>query len=61
MENSTRRLIWTHRIAAIVVGVATILFLWYFMAWLPWQVDAILAAVAVFAFAYWYERDASPR
>ncbi len=31
------------------------------MAWLPWQVDAVLAALAVLAFAYWYEGEAPRR
>ena len=38
---------------AILVGL-----LWRVMAWLPWQVDCLIAAAAAGGFAYRFEREA---
>ena len=36
--------------------VLSLLGLWRLMTWLPWAVDALLAAAACMAFAYFFER-----
>ena len=57
MRTATPRLIRALRLAGLIVLLAAAFALLRVMAWLPWQVDAALAAIAVLAFAYWYEGD----
>lgn len=59
MPTSTRAAILTIRLAAIVVMIASMLALWNFMRWLPWQVDCLLATAAALAFAYTFEHEES--
>lgn len=44
------------RVAAVVVMVFTVMALWNFMRWLPWQIDCLVAAGSSLAFAYKFER-----
>jgi hypothetical protein len=55
MRSAAPRLIRALRLAGLIVLLAAAFALLRVMAWLPWQVDAVLAAMAVLAFAYWYE------
>jgi hypothetical protein len=57
MRRATPRFVRALRLAALIVLIAGGLALLRIMAWMPWQVDAVLAALAVLAFAYWYEGD----
>ena len=59
MDPRTRASIVTMRLAAVVVMIATVLALWNFMLWLPWQVDCVVATAAAFAYAYKFEREES--
>ena len=59
MNTRTRASIFTIRLAAVVVMIASVAALWNVMLWLPWQVDCMLAAAAAFAFAYKFEREES--
>ena len=46
------------RLLAVTVMVIVVAVLWRIMAWLPWQVDCVLAAAAAGGFAYRFEREA---
>jgi hypothetical protein len=58
MQANVRLAIALIRVAAIIVMVLTVMALWNFMLWLPWQLDAVIAAVGSLAFAYKFERNA---
>ena len=60
MELPTRASIYTIRLAALIVLVASVAALWNFMVWLPWQGDCALAGAAAFAYAYKFEREEMP-
>lgn len=45
------------RIAGFVVVIAVGVLVWHGMANLPWHVAAIIAAAAVFTWAYYFERS----
>ena len=57
MRSATPRLIRALRLGGLIIILAVAFVFLRIMAWLPWQVDAVLAAIAVLAFAYWYEGD----
>jgi uncharacterized membrane protein HdeD (DUF308 family) len=57
MFKNRRLVIGIIRVAAAVVMVFTVMALWNFMLWLPWQVDCVIAAAAAMAFAYRFERE----
>ena len=57
MRSSTPRFIRALRLTGLIIVLAVAFALLRVMAWLPWQVDAVLAALAVLAFAYWYEGE----
>ncbi len=57
MDTRIRASIVTIRMAAIVIMVMSVIALWNFMLWLPWQVDCVIAGAAAFAFAYKFERE----
>jgi hypothetical protein len=59
MDTRIRASLVTMRLAAVVVMIASVLALWNFMLWLPWQVDCALAMAAAFAYAYKFERGES--
>jgi len=59
MDTRIRASIVTMRLAAVVVIIATVLALWNFMLWLPWQVDGLVAMAAAFAYSYKFEREES--
>lgn len=46
------------RLTAVAVSVIVVAELWRLMAWLPWQVDCLIAAAAAIGFAYRFEREA---
>ena len=56
MHTDTSVIIAVLRVAAVVVMLFTVMALWNFMQWLPWQIDCLIAAVASLAFAYKFER-----
>ena len=57
MRSATPRLIRALRLGGLIIILAAAFVFLRIMAWLPWQVDAVLAAIAVVVFAYWYEGD----
>ena len=59
MKTRTPASIVVIRLAAVVVMIASVVALWNFMLWLPWQADCVLATAAAFAFAYKFEREES--
>jgi len=56
MHSNVPVLIAIVRIAAVLVIVFSVVALWNFMLWLPWQLDCVIAAFASLAFAYTFER-----
>ena len=59
MRSATPRFVRALRLAGLILVLALAYALLRVMAWLPWQVDAVLALLAVLAFAYWYEGEPS--
>jgi hypothetical protein len=59
MATRIRASIVTMRLAAVIVIIATVLALWNFMLWLPWQIDCLVAMAAAFAYSYKFEREES--
>ena len=57
MRTARPRFLRALRLTAVIVLIAAGFALLRVMAWMPWQVDTVLAALAVLAFAYWYEGD----
>jgi len=57
MQANVRLTVTIIRVAAIMVVVLSVMALWNFMLWLPWQLDVVIAAVASLAFAYKFERQ----
>ena len=55
MRYATPRFVRALRLTALIVLIAGGFAILRVMSWLPWQVDTVLAALAVLAFAYWYE------
>ena len=48
------------RMAVVAGTVALVAVTFFWMDRLPWEVDAAIAAAAVIAFAYYFERDDPP-
>ena len=59
MRTATPRFLRAVRLAAVIALIAAGYALLRVMAWMPWQVDTVLAALVVLAFAYWYERTST--
>ena len=59
MQNHVRLVIGFIRAAAVIVMAFSVVSIWNFMLWLPWQLDAIIAGAASLAFAYKFERGDS--
>ena len=57
MRSATPRYIRALRLSGLIILLAAAFGVLRVMAWMPWQVDAVLAALAVLAFAYWYEGE----
>ena len=57
MRSHTPRFIRALRLGGLIIILGVAVVFLRVMAWLPWQVDAVLALLAVLAFAYWYEGD----
>ena len=55
MRTATPRFLRALRLAALIVLIVGGFAILRLMAWMPWQVDTVLAALAVLTFAYWYE------
>ena len=61
MRSATPRFIRALRLAGLILTLAAVVVVLRVMTWLPWQLDAVLALLAVLAFAYWYEGEAPRR
>ena len=59
MRSATPRFIRALRLGGLIIILGVAVGFLRVMAWLPWQVDAVLASLAVLAFAYWYEGEPS--
>ena len=53
---TSRRLVVVLRLTFATGLALSLLGIWRLMTWLPWAADALLAATACMAFAYFFER-----
>jgi hypothetical protein len=57
MRSVTPRFIRALRLGGLIIILGVAVVFLRVMASLPWQVDAVLALLAVLTFVYWYEGD----
>jgi len=43
-------------VTAVLIATAFLIVAWRAMVALPWAIDGLIVAVAVLAWAYWFER-----